>query len=165
MKNLNLNKDTSCHGSQPPEYTSQKLPLQLSCLADKGLWSTSYPGCFTLGTQYIGGWIYPRASLDILEKWKISYPARNLTPERPPRSPVTIPATWSWLTPHHKSNTNSASYLPHKVALSGLVVSVLATGPKVRGFHPDRGRWILKGDKNPEHHFLRRGSKAVGPMS
>jgi hypothetical protein len=39
------------------------------------------------------------------------------------------------------------------VDLGGLVVSVLATGPKV------------KDDKNPEHHFLRRGSKAVGPMS
>jgi hypothetical protein len=46
-----------------------------------------------------------------------------------------------------------------------LVVSVLATGPKVRGFDPDRGRWIFKGDKIPEHHFLRRVSKAVGPMS
>jgi hypothetical protein len=33
------------------------------------------------------------------------------------------------------------------------VVSVLATGSKVRGFDPDRGRWIFKGDKNPEHHF------------
>jgi hypothetical protein len=42
-----------------------------------------------------------------------------------------------------------------RVALGGLVVSVLATGPKVRGFDPD---------KNPEHHFLRRESKAVGPM-
>ena len=48
------------------------------------------------------------------------------------------------------------------VALGGLVVSVLTTGPKVRGFDPGRGRWIFKGDKNPEHHFLRRGSKAVG---
>jgi hypothetical protein len=45
-----------------------------------------------------------------------------------------------------------------------LVVSVLATGPKVRGFDPDRGRWIFKGDKNPEQHFLRRGSKTVGPV-
>jgi hypothetical protein len=53
---------------------------------------------------------------------------------------------------------------PHCI-VGGLVVSVLATGPKVRGFDPDRGRWIFKGDKNPEHHFLRRGSKAVGPMS
>jgi hypothetical protein len=51
------------------------------------------------------------------------------------------------------------------VALGGLVVSVLATGPKVRGFDPDRGRWIFKSDKNPEHHFLRRGSKAGGSMS
>ena len=35
------------------------------------------------------------------------------------------------------------------VALGGIVVSVLTTGPKVRGFDPDRGRWIFKGDKNP----------------
>jgi hypothetical protein len=48
-----------------------------------------------------------------------------------------------------------------QVALGGLVVSVLATGPKVRGFNPGRGRWIFKGDKNPQHNFLRRGSKAV----
>jgi hypothetical protein len=31
-----------------------------------------------------------------------------------------------------------------KVALGGLVVSVLATGPKIRGFKPGRGRWILR---------------------
>jgi hypothetical protein len=31
--------------------------------------------------------------------------------------------------------------------LGGLVVSVLATGPKVRGFKPSRGRWILSCDK------------------
>jgi hypothetical protein len=30
------------------------------------------------------------------------------------------------------------------VALGGLLVSVLATGPKVRGFKPGRGRWILR---------------------
>jgi hypothetical protein len=30
------------------------------------------------------------------------------------------------------------------VALGGVVVSVLATGPKVRGFKPGRGRWILR---------------------
>jgi hypothetical protein len=32
----------------------------------------------------------------------------------------------------------------HPVALGGLVVSVLATGPKVRGFKPGRRRWILR---------------------
>jgi hypothetical protein len=30
------------------------------------------------------------------------------------------------------------------VAFGGLVVSVLATGPKVRGFKPGQGRWILR---------------------
>jgi hypothetical protein len=43
--------------------------------------------------------------------------------------------------------------------------SVLATGPKVHGFKPGRGRSIFKGDKNPWHDFLWRGSEAVGPMS
>jgi hypothetical protein len=31
------------------------------------------------------------------------------------------------------------------IALGGLVVSMLATGSKVRGFKPGRGRWIFKG--------------------
>jgi hypothetical protein len=34
------------------------------------------------------------------------------------------------------------------VALGGLVVSVLATGPKVRGFKPGRGRWSLRVKKS-----------------
>jgi hypothetical protein len=37
--------------------------------------------------------------------------------------------------------------------------SVLAFGTQVRGFKPDRSRRIFK------HAFLRRGSKAVCPMS
>jgi hypothetical protein len=32
-------------------------------------------------------------------------------------------------------------------------------------FKPGRRQWIFKGDKNPQHAFLRIGSKAVGPMS
>jgi hypothetical protein len=33
------------------------------------------------------------------------------------------------------------------VVLGGVMVSVLAIGPKVCGFNPGRGRWIFKGDK------------------
>jgi hypothetical protein len=51
------------------------------------------------------------------------------------------------------------------VALGGLVLSVFAIGRKVRGFKPGRGKWIFKGDKYPSHDSLRRGNKAVGPMS
>jgi hypothetical protein len=51
------------------------------------------------------------------------------------------------------------------VILSGLVVSVFATGPNVRRLKPGRGRWIFKGDKNLQHDFLWRVSKAIGPMS
>jgi len=43
--------------------------------------------------------------------------------------------------------------------------SVLAFSTQVRGFKPDRSRRIFKGEKNPQHTFLRRGSKAIGPMS
>jgi hypothetical protein len=53
----------------------------------------------------------------------------------------------------------------NRVDLGGLVVIVLAVGPKVGGFKAGRGRRIFKSDKNPLHDFLRRGSKAVGPMS
>jgi hypothetical protein len=45
------------------------------------------------------------------------------------------------------------------------VVSVLAIGPTVRGFKHSRGLWSFKDNKCPQQAFLRRGSKAVGPMS
>ena len=41
----------------------------------------------------------------------------------------------------------------------------VACWPLVRGFKPGRSRRIFKGEKNPQNAFLRRGSKAVGPMS
>jgi hypothetical protein len=46
-----------------------------------------------------------------------------------------------------------------------MVVGVLAIGPKFCGFKPGRGECIFKDDKNQQHPFLRRGSKAVGLMS
>jgi len=49
--------------------------------------------------------------------------------------------------------------------LRGSWASVLAFSTQVRGFKPGRSRWIFKGEKNPQHAFLRRGSKAVSPMS
>jgi hypothetical protein len=43
-------------------------------------------------------------------------------------------------------NSKYFSVLYHKatVTFGDVVVSVLATGPKVRGFKPGRGRWILR---------------------
>jgi hypothetical protein len=35
------------------------------------------------------------------------------------------------------------------VVRGGMVVMVLAIGPKVHEYIPDRGRWIFKADKNP----------------
>jgi hypothetical protein len=47
----------------------------------------------------------------------------------------------------------------------GLGASMLASGTQVRGLEPGRSRRIFQGKKNLQHAFLRRGSKAVGPMS
>jgi hypothetical protein len=41
--------------------------------------------------------------------------------------------------------------------LGGVVVSVLATGPKGFGFKTRPRRWIFKDDKNPQHTFLSYG--------
>ena len=52
-----------------------------------------------------------------------------------------------------------------EVDIGGHVVIILATGFEVRGFKPGRGRWIFSERKNTEYDFLRKGSKAVGPVS
>jgi hypothetical protein len=49
------------------------------------------------------------------------------------------------------------------VVLDVLVASVLPIGPKVHVFELSRGRWIFKGDKNPQRALLRRESKASTP--
>jgi hypothetical protein len=51
-----------------------------------------------------------------------------------------------------------------KVGLGGLVVIMLATGPKVRECKRGQERWTFKDDTNLQLTFLRRVSKAVCPM-
>ena len=48
--------------------------------------------------------------------------------------------------------------------LGGLVVSMLASGTQVCGFKPGRSRWIFSDVKNPQHAFLRKGSKRICTM-
>ena len=43
--------------------------------------------------------------------------------------------------------------------------SVLPLSTQVRGFKPSRSQQDFSGRKNPQHAFLWKGSKAVGPMS
>jgi hypothetical protein len=47
----------------------------------------------------------------------------------------------------------------------GVMVSVLAIGPKVLRFKPGQGDGFLRTINIPQHTFLRRGGKAVCPMS
>jgi hypothetical protein len=55
--------------------------------------------------------------------------------------------------------------LLYSCRLDGVIFNVLVIGPKVRRFKPGQRRWTFKGDRNQRQTFLRRGSKAVGPMS
>jgi hypothetical protein len=67
-----------------------------------GKWSASCPGSFTpgetaLGTLWIGGWVGPRASLNAVEKRKISSPYRESNLGRPGRSIVSTFTELPWL--------------------------------------------------------------------
>ena len=63
----------------------------------------------------------------------------------------------------HLREDNRGSF--RRVDPGGAVVVILATGSEVRWFNPGRGRWIFSERKNPEYDLLRKGSKAVGPVS
>jgi hypothetical protein len=57
----------------------------LTVALDEGEWSASCPSHFTSnerapGTQCIGGWLGPRASLDAVVKRKIPSPHQDLNP-------------------------------------------------------------------------------------
>ena len=52
-----------------------------------------------------------------------------------------------------------------KVYPGGPVVVIPATGSEIRGFKHGWGRRIFSERKNPEYDFLRKRSKAVGPVS
>ena len=47
----------------------------------------------------------------------------------------------------------------------GLGVACWPLVPKFAGSNPAEAVGFLRGEKNPQHAFLRRGRKAVGPMS
>jgi hypothetical protein len=47
----------------------------------------------------------------------------------------------------------------------GLAFSMLASGTRVRGFKHGRSCRVFSSEKNPQRAFLRKGSKAICPMS
>lgn len=51
------------------------------------------------------------------------------------------------------------------VAIGGLVVAWLRLDPRFAGSNPAENDGFFKVHKNKSHDFLRRGSKAVRPMS
>ena len=65
---------------------------------------------------------------------------------------------------HTAQTPDNVQYI-NNLILADPVVIILATGSEVRGFKSGRGRWIFLERKNPEFDFLRKGSKALGPVS
>jgi hypothetical protein len=65
----------------------------LTSALDGGEWSTSRPGLFNPrekepDTHWIGGWVGPRAVLDVVVKRKIPNPRRELNSRTPVVQPV-----------------------------------------------------------------------------
>jgi hypothetical protein len=65
----------------------------LTSALDGGEWSASLPGRFisrgrSTGTHWIGGWVGPRAGLDVMLEETFPAPAVTRTPDHPARSPV-----------------------------------------------------------------------------
>jgi hypothetical protein len=68
------------------------VPLFLTSALDWSEWSASHPRHFTPRetapcTHWVGGWVGPRASLDTMEKRRISCPCQELNPSH---QPVTV---------------------------------------------------------------------------
>jgi hypothetical protein len=76
-----------------------RAPPHLTLALDGSEWSASHPCCFSSretvhGMHFIGGWVGPRANLDVIEKGKISLlPARNWT--LIPQSPSPYPSYYT----------------------------------------------------------------------
>jgi len=75
-------------------YMGAKIQLHsLTLVLYNGKCLTPGTGRFTpakkLGTSWTGGWVRPRAHLDVSEKRKNSFPYRHSKPK--PSSPVAIP--------------------------------------------------------------------------
>jgi hypothetical protein len=68
----------------------------LTSVVDGDECSASRPGRFTLGTHWIGGWVSPRADLDIVEKQKI-LPLPGIEPRPFSLQPVAMPTELSRL--------------------------------------------------------------------
>jgi hypothetical protein len=61
-----------------------ELQALLTSVLDGGEWSALHSGSFTPrerapGTHWKGGWVVPRAGLDVMVKRKFPCPCRNLT--------------------------------------------------------------------------------------
>jgi hypothetical protein len=65
----------------------------LTAALDGGEWSASCPGLFTPrektpGTHWIGGWVDPRAGLDMVSKRKIPSTCQESNPNHPIVQPI-----------------------------------------------------------------------------
>jgi hypothetical protein len=69
-KRLRYSRPSTCHEGMQVDWTL--APLSLTLVLDGCQWLASHPGCFTPGTFWRGGLLGLKASLDAVEKRKIS---------------------------------------------------------------------------------------------
>jgi len=116
-------------------WVEVQLHTFLTLLLHGGEWSASQPACFTPRervqvTHWIGGWVSPRAGLDVVTKRKIPSSCQESNPGCPTHSPVTILTELPWL-------MNGKLMLPVKVhrlcqhLLCILVMSVNIRSPSL----------------------------------
>jgi hypothetical protein len=91
------------HHAMKTYWRSGGIAPRILELGTRGEWSTSRPGRFTPrdrapGTNWIGGWVGPRAGLDAVAKIKVPCPNRKSNSSRPARSLFTD--RLSYLLPH-----------------------------------------------------------------
>jgi hypothetical protein len=85
----------------------------LTSALDGGEWSVSRPDCFTPmerppGTHWIGGWVGPRAVLDVVVKRKIPSPRRESKPRTPiVQSVAGKTKSYRWANPFDKTSLYS----------------------------------------------------------
>jgi hypothetical protein len=94
-----------------------------------GEWSASHPGRFTPkerdpGTHWIGGWVGPRASLDVMSKRKITSSRQESKPDRPARSQSlyqpSYPGSLIWTSACNMVKWESTMYTRMYPKVSGL---------------------------------------------
>jgi hypothetical protein len=129
-------------------------PLFLTSALDGGEWSASRPWHFTTGertldTDWIGGWVDPRAGMDAVEKRKILQ-CRAWNPGRPARSPSLY-----WL---------NHSQLIKKIIIPRPLSQATSYNFIIFDFTLPSSEWLVEEDWESSTHYKYSSSSTTPPL-